>query len=105
MSVYPLQAPAHGGSTLNFAAPGGTAGDTAPTGQGIGLMVNVASGTATVTLPIAPPYDGLAVASRNKACPPGVTLIPLPSSVYGQGTTAVTYSTVSGVTVAAVRIP
>jgi len=102
-------------------APGGTIGDLCPTGQGIGLLVSNAStgGSMTVVLPVTPTTDGLPVGTsigggltgRTVTCPggtgatDGLTLIPLPDNVYGTGTTAVQYSTVTNITVAAVRIP
>jgi hypothetical protein len=87
-----------------------------PTGQGIGLMVvnNGTTGPMTVVLPVTPTYDGLAVANRVVTVPTaigpatpnaGVAIIPCPDSVYGVGTTAVQYSTVTNVFVAAIRIP
>ena len=112
MTTYALQGPSHAGSAISLAAPGGTAGDLAPIGQGVGLLVvcgTGAAGTVTVTLPLAPTYDGLAIASRTVQCLAGSTnLIPLPDGVYGSagsGTTAVNYSSVGSVTVAAIRIP
>jgi hypothetical protein len=109
MSTYAVQGPTHAGSAIVLTAPGGTAGDLAVTGQGIALLVNcgtAAPGTVTVTLPVVPDFDGLAVASRTVPCLTGsVNLIPLPDSTYGVGTTAVNFSSVTGVTVALVRIP
>lgn len=114
MALYPLQGPPHAGATITFQAPGGTAGDTVTTGQGLALMVlnNNGAGTAvSVVLPVVNTWDGLAVASRVVSVPavsaglPGVALIPVPDNVYGVGTTAVTYGTVVNVSVASVRIP
>lgn len=121
MATYPLQGPAHAGAQITMSAPGGTVGDLAPTGQGIGLLVSNAStgGSMTVVLPVTPTTDGLPVGSaigggltgRVVTCnggtgaTDGLTLIPLPDSVYGVGTTAVQYSTVTNINVAAVRIP
>jgi hypothetical protein len=69
-------------------------------------MVSCGATPVTVTLPVAPTYDGLAVASRTMALTAGqIALIPLPDNVYGVGTTAVNYNNVTTVTVAAVRIP
>ena len=68
MTTYALQGPSHAGSAISLAAPGGTAGDLCPTGQGVGLLVvcgTGAAGTVTVTLPVTPNYDGLAIASRR----------------------------------------
>ena len=109
MTTYALQGPSHSGSAVSLAAPGGTAGDLCPTGQGVGLLVvcgTGAAGTVTVTLPFAPTYDGQAIASRTVPCLAGSTnLIPVPDGVYGAGTTAVVYSSVGSVTVAAIRVP
>lgn len=109
MTTYVLQGPTHAGSAISLAAPGGTAGDLAPTGQGVALLVvcgTAAPGTVTVTLPVTTTYDGLAVASRTVPCLTNSTnLIPLPDGVYGSGTTAVNYSSVTGVQVAVIRVP
>ena len=113
MTTYALQGPAHAGAQITLVAPGGTVGDLCPTGQGIGLLVSNAStgGSMTVVLPVTPTYDGLAVANRvvtvngGTGATDGIALIPVPDSVYGVGTTAVQFSTVSNISVAAVRIP
>jgi hypothetical protein len=108
MTTYPLQQPTHGGSAVALSAPGGTAGDLAPTGVGVALVVSAgtAVGTATITLPVVQTWDGLGVTSRSVNVLGGqLKWIPLPSSVYGVGTTAVNYSSVSGLTVAVVRVP
>src|SRR2546430_2260460 len=44
MATYSVQGPPHAGAQIAMAAPGGATGDLAPTGQGIGLLVNNASG-------------------------------------------------------------
>src|ERR1700683_3623942 len=99
MATYAIQGPAHAGAAVAMAAPGGTSGDFAPTGQGVGLLVQTTGTACTVSLPVAPTYDGLVVTTRTVVCPTtGLELIPLPSSVYGAGLTAVHYSAVSGVT-------
>lgn len=115
MTAYGIQAPPHAGLTLTMVAPSGTAGDTAPTGDRTGLLVqNLNSGSIEVVLPITPTYDGLAVASRVVTVPGtaatgsaegGWELIPLPSAVYGVNPTEITYSTAGSVNVAAVTIP
>lgn len=113
MVTYAVQGPPHAGAQLTLSAPGGTIGDLAPTGQGIGLLVsNGGTPAMQVVLPIAPAYDGnLVISSRIVSCAgltggiPGLTLIPLPDSVYGPGTTAVQYSTLINMNVASVRIP
>lgn len=107
MATYALQGPAHAGAVLTLSAPGGTSGDIAPTGQGIGLLCSAGTtATVTVVLPIAPTYDGLAVTARSFVLTSNqIGLIPLPDSVYGPGTTSVTYTNVTSITVAAMRIP
>lgn len=112
MSTYILQGPAHAAGSLSVQAPGGTTGDLAPTGQGVGLLVLNLGGTAVVvTLPVTAQYDGLNVSSRTVSVPPiagaipGIALIPLPAVVYGQGLTAINYSVASQVQVASVTIP
>lgn len=105
MTTYVTQAPAHSGGQLAMAAPGGASGDFAPTGTGVGLLVQSAGTPGSVSLPFGLTIDGLAVQTRVVPFPAtGLTLIPLPSTVYGVGTTAVVYSTVTGVTVASVQI-
>ena len=116
MTTYALQGPPHAGAAITTVAPGVTIGDLVPTGQGIGLMVlnNGTTASMTVVLPVTPTYDGLAVANRVVTVPagvgpanqtPGVAIVPVPDNVYGVGTTAVQYSTVTSIQVAAVRIP
>jgi hypothetical protein len=113
MATYPLQGPAHAGAGITLQAPGGTVGDLCPTGQGVGLLVSNAStgGSMTVVLPVTPTYDSLAVSNRVVTCAggtgatDGLTIIPVPDSVYGVGTTAVQFSTVTNISVAAIRIP
>jgi hypothetical protein len=112
-AAYTLQGPPHAGATITLSAPGGTVGDLAPTGQGVGLLVsNSGTVNVTVALPVGPFYDGnLGVSTRAVTVPPisgtlpGLALVPLPDSVYGPGTTAVTYSTTANVAVASIRIP
>jgi hypothetical protein len=104
MTTYAVQSPPHAGGLIALAAPSGITGDVAPTGNGVGLLV-VCTAAITVTLPIAAEFDSnLPVTSRTVACGIGTSLIPLPSNVYGIGTTPVNYSSVTGVTVAAIRV-
>lgn len=106
MTTYALQGPSHSGGTIALVTPGGTAGDLAPTGQGIALFAVAGTATNTITLPVAPTYDGLAVSARTFALPAGqYALIPLPDSVYGTGTTTVNYASVATIQVASIRIP
>ena len=106
MTTYITQAPAHAGGSIIMGAAGGATGDLAPTGTGIGLLVQWGTANGgTVTLPIVNTYDGLGVSSRVLSCLPGsINLIPLPSAVYGVGTTAVNYNTTSNLTVASIQV-
>jgi hypothetical protein len=104
MTTYAVQSPPHAGGAITLAAPSGLTGDVAPTGNGVGLLV-VSTAAITVTLPISAEFDSnLGITSRTVACGIGTTLIPLPSNVYGVAPTPVTYSSVTGVTVAAIRV-
>src|SRR5437660_4392544 len=107
MATYAVQGPPHAGAIISpLTVPSGTASDFAPTGQGVGLLVSCGTAPCTITLPISQTYDGLAVTSRTFPMTANqFGLIPLPDSVYGVGTTAVVYSNVTTVTVAAIRIP
>jgi len=80
-------------------------GDLAPTGPANYLMVfNGSASSINVTLPI-PSFDGQAVTSRVVAvaastlAAPVFTPIPIPSTVYGTGTVAITYSATATVSV------
>jgi hypothetical protein len=112
MATYAVQAPVHRpAAAITLQAPGGTTGDLAPTGQGLALLVVNGATPTTVTLaPLA--FDGMTVTF------PAITiaatssyLIPLPPSVYGFGTVAVTYGNITTLTgtglsgVAVVTIP
>lgn len=106
MATYALQGPSHAGATISLQTPGGTIGDLAPTGQGIALFVQAGTTAVTVVLPVAPLYDNLPVANRAFTVPANqVALIPLPSSVYGVGTTQIQYSQISTPQVGVVTIP
>lgn len=110
MTAYTVQSPAHAGATVTLIAPGGTTGDTAPTGSGIALLAVNGATVATVTIPV-PTVDGLTVTSRVVTLTASVpTIIPLPSSVYGTAPVALTYSNVTTLTggatgVAVITIP
>ena len=115
MTAYGIQAPGHAGLTLTPVTPSGTAGDTSPTGDHYGLLVqNQNPGSMTVTLAIVATYDGLAISSRTVTIPGttgtgsalgGIEMIPLPSAVYGVGPEAIVYSTAGSVNVFPLRIP
>jgi hypothetical protein len=112
MATYVVQAPVHRpAAAITLQAPGGTTGDLAPTGSGLALMVNNGATPTTVTLAV-PAVDGMTVTF------PAITiaatssyLIPLPASLYGAGTVAVTYGNITTLTgsantgVAVVTVP
>lgn len=99
MATYAVQSPIHRpASAITLQAPGGTTGDLAPTGAGLALMVVNGATPTTVSFAV-PNYDGMTVTF------PAITiaassayLIPLPSTVYGAGTVAVTYANVTTLT-------
>jgi len=104
MATYTAQSLAHAGTAPTWVTP--ASGDLAPTGPANYLVVfNGAGSSITVTLPITPTYDALSVTSRtvtvasSTASAPLPTIIPLPSNVYGAGTTTVNYSTTTTVSV------
>lgn len=111
MATYAVQSPPHApAAAITLQAPGGVSGDLAPTGSGIALMVvNGATPTSVALVPV--PFDGLTVGTRTITIAASSSyLIPLPASVYGAGTTGVTYGNVTtlagGATgVAVVTIP
>lgn len=107
MTTYVLQGPPHAGQVITMATPGGTVGDLCPTGQGIGLLMEAGTtATCTVTLPVTPTYDGLTVTSRTFVITAGQTaLIPITQTAYGVGVTAVQYSNITTIQVAAINIP
>jgi hypothetical protein len=89
---------------LFVAAAGG--GDDAETGAGVDLIVKTAGTITTVTVVTPETFDGLALADRTfTTVATGESVIPL-SSRYRDPTTgraAITYSTVTGVTVCVTR--
>jgi hypothetical protein len=96
--TYTIQSPPHAGAAVTLIAPGGTTGDVAPTGSGIALLV--VNGATTTNVQLVPqPFDGQVVGTRTVAINAATTnLIPLPASVYGSGTVAVTYLNVTTLT-------
>jgi hypothetical protein len=109
-TLYTLTSPPHAGAAVTLIAPGGTSGDTAPTGSGIALLVvNGATPTTVTLVPLT--FDGLVVTTRSVVIGASTpTLIPLPASVYGTGTVAVGYGNVTTLTggatgVAVITIP
>jgi hypothetical protein len=107
MTTYVTQGPAHAGAVISLAAPGGTATDFAPTGQGVGLLMSAGTtATCTVVLPFTPTYDGQVVTPRTFTITAGQTaLMPLDASVYGPGVTAVQYTNITTIQVASITIP
>ena len=90
---------------------GGTSGNTAPCGAGLGLMlINGAASTVLITMhvPAATTFDGLVIPNRTVTLPAtsgAITIIPLFASVYADPVTAlctfdVAAGTVSGAVVA-----
>ena len=90
---------------------GGTTGNTAPCGSGLGLMlVNGTAATCLITMrvPAATTFDALAIANRTVTLPAtsgAVTIIPLVALTYGDPVTGlctfdVAAGTVSGAVVA-----
>ena len=105
MATYTAQSPAHAGTQLTWQTP--ASGDLAPTGPANYLIVfNGSVSPITVTMPFAPLVDGQAITSRTYVVPastlaaPAPWVIPLPSSVYGTGTTVINYSATTTVSVA-----
>ena len=111
MATYAVQSPIQrpaGAITLQAPA---VSGDLAPTGPGLALLVGNGATPTTVTLGV-PTYDGMTVTfPAITIAASSIYLIPLPSSVYGAGTVAVTYGNVTTLTgtglsgVAVVTIP
>src|ERR1700722_18679166 len=72
---------------------GGTTGNTAPCGSGLGLMlINGAASTVLITMhvPAATTFDGLVIPNRTVTLPAtigAVTIIPLVALVYGDPVT------------------
>jgi hypothetical protein len=106
MATYAAQSPAHTGTQLTWQTP--ASGDLAPTGPANYLVVfNGAGSSITVTMPIAPTYDGMTIGAAGRTytvaastlAAPVPMVIPLPSNVYGTDTTVINYSSVTTVSV------
>ena len=107
MATYVAQNPVHAGTQLTWQTP--ASGDLAPTGPANYLVVfNGSVSSITVTMPFAPTYDAQAITSRtytvvaSTLAAPAPMVIPLPSSVYGTGTTVINYSATTTVSVAVI---
>ena len=106
MATYAVQSPVHAGTQLTWVTP--ASGDLAPTGAANYLIVfNGSASSITVTMPITPTYDGMTIGGAGRTytvvastlAAPAPMVIPLPSTVYGAGTTVINYSAVTTVSV------
>jgi hypothetical protein len=110
MAALTAQVVPHAGVTPTLtAALGGTTGNTAPCGSGLGLMfVNTAGTTCVITMrvPATTTFDGLAIPNRTFTLPAtanAVSFIPLVPSVYADPVTALaTFDVAAGTVSAAV---
>ena len=111
MATYATQTPVHAGTTITWVTP--ASGDLAPTGAANYLVVfNGSVSSITVTMPIAPTYDGMTIGGSGRTytvlastlAAPAPMFIPLPASVYGAGTTVVNYSATTTVSVAVIAV-
>lgn len=108
MAALAAQPVATAGLTPTYAAAAG-GGDTAPIGTNLLLhVINGGGSPVTVTLATPGTADGLAIADTAKAVAAGASaFIPL-RAVYrnaATGRAAITYSGVTSVTVAVLRLP
>ena len=111
MAALTTQVVPHAGVTPTLTSSlGGTTGNTAPCGSGLGLMlVNGTAATCVITLkvPAATTVDGLVIANRTFTLPAtsgSVSFIPLPAVPFADPTTGlasfdVAAGTVSGAVV------
>lgn len=106
MATYAVQTPVHAGTAPTWVTP--TSGDLAPTGpQNYLVVFNGSASPITVTTPIAPTYDGMTIGGTGRTysvaastlAAPAPMFIPLPSTVYGAGTTVINYSATTTVSV------
>lgn len=111
-----LQTAGHGGLDLTFSTPTQTTGHTAPTGEGVALLVNNSSGGVDVFINVTRTVDGLAVAtpaggdgaSRKVTVGAGkINPIPLPADPYADATTGLAtfdLSATANTTLACIKI-
>jgi hypothetical protein len=112
MAALTSQVAPHAGlnPVTQTASLGGTTGNTAPCGSGLGLMlINGAAATCAITMhvPAATTFDGLVIPNRTVTLPAtigAITIIPLPALTYGDPVTGlatfdVAAGTVSGAVV------
>lgn len=110
MAVYAVQSAVHAGTAIDKSVAPATTGNTAPTGVGVGLLVNNGSAssiTVTLHVPTATTVDGLVVPNRTVTVAAGAeTLIPLTSLYADPATGRATFdiSAVTTVTAAVVRV-
>lgn len=110
MAALTAQVVPHAGVTPTLTtALGGTSGNTAPCGSGLGLMlVNGAAATCVITLrvPAATTVDGLAISNRTFTLPAtsgSVSVIPLPATPFADPVTSLaTFDVAAGTVSAAV---
>lgn len=110
MAALTVQVVPHAGVTPTLTtALGGTSGNTAPCGSGLGLMlVNGAAATCVITLrvPAATTVDGLAISNRTFTLPAtsgSVSVIPLPATPFADPVTSLaTFDVAAGTVSAAV---
>lgn len=101
MTAYTTQNPPHAGATLTTAAPAAT-NNTAPCGNGLGLLIiNPTGGTSiTVTMhvPAAITFDGLVIPNRTLtvAAGPSPAILPLVAADYLDPATGLCLFDVSG---------
>jgi hypothetical protein len=108
MAALATQTVSHTGLAVAFSAAT-SGGDTCATGSGLVLLVkNGDASSHSVTLATPGTVDGLAIADRTVAVAAGVTaMIPLPDLYRdpATGLCSLTYTAVTSVTVAVVRVP
>jgi len=110
MAALTAQVVPHAGVTPTLtAALGGTTGNTAPCGSGLGLMfVNTAGTTCVITMrvPATTTFDGLVIPNRTFTLPAtanAVSIIPLVTSSYADPVTGLaTFDVAAGTVSAAV---
>src|SRR5215813_2563843 len=110
MAALTAQVVPHAGVTPTLTSSlGGTSGNTAPCGNGLGLMlVNGAASTCVITVhvPAAITFDGLTIPNRTFTLPAtsgAVSFIPLVAATYADPTTGLaTFDVAAGTVSAAV---
>lgn len=115
-TVLTVQTATHAGLDITYSTPTQTTGHTAPTGEGVALLVKNSSGGVDVFINVTQTVDGLAVAtpaggdgaSRKITVTAGHDeLIPLPAVVYADAVTGLAtfdLSTFANTTLACVKV-